>query len=74
MARRFGNSARGSNSFSNPKGWLSDFADRIPLPFAAPDFSIPECSNRFQWLAEPLTSDEMQAALQLCNNSSTGLD
>jgi hypothetical protein len=25
-------------------------------------------------LGEPLTSDEMQAALQLCNNSSVGLD
>jgi hypothetical protein len=29
MARRFRDPARGFNSFSNPEGWLSDFADRI---------------------------------------------
>jgi hypothetical protein len=63
MARRLRDPVRGSNSFSNPEGWLSDFADMLAPPFAAPDFSIPECSNRFQWLAGPLTSDEMQAAL-----------
>jgi hypothetical protein len=28
MARRFRDPARGSNSFSTPEGWLSDFADR----------------------------------------------
>jgi hypothetical protein len=74
MVRRFREPARGSNSFSNPEGWLSDFADMIALPFAAPDFKIQKCSNHFQWLAEPLTSDEIQATLQLCNNSSAGLD
>jgi hypothetical protein len=31
-------------------------------------------SERFLWLAEPFTIDELEAALDLCNNYSPGMD
>jgi hypothetical protein len=53
MARRYGNPTLGTTSFSNPDNWFSDFAEKV-----VPDFSIPECSLQFCWLADSFTLDE----------------
>jgi hypothetical protein len=74
MARRYGNPTLGTILFSNSDNWLSDFAEKVAPLFVAPEFSIPECSIQFCWLADSFTLDELLADLQLCSNSSAGLD
>jgi hypothetical protein len=37
-------------------------------------FSIPDCSNRFDWLEEQFSLSDLNAALHSCNNSAAGLD
>jgi hypothetical protein len=55
--------------------WLPGFVSRIALDFVAPLLDLPEVGfSRFSWLAEPLSLDELEAALDLCNNSCSGLD
>jgi hypothetical protein len=47
--------------------WESDFVE--------PKFDLPEVSYfRFSWLAEPLSLDGLEAALDQCKNSCPGLD
>jgi hypothetical protein len=60
---------RGSGS------WLPGYASRIGPNLVAPVFDLPEVgSSRFSWLAEQLSLDELEAALDQCNNFCPGLD
>jgi hypothetical protein len=54
---------RGSGS------WLPGYTSRI-----VPDFVALVGSSRFSWLAEQLSLDELEAALDQCNNFCPGLD
>jgi hypothetical protein len=59
----------------DPEIWLPGFASRIAPDFVPPGFDLPEIgSGRFSWLMDPLSLDELEAALNLCNNSCPGLD
>jgi ribonuclease HI len=74
MAKKYRNPSRSESISFCPEKWLPAFADKIAPAFVAPEFIIPECSSRFNWLEEPFSADDLQAAIQLCNNSSPGLD
>jgi hypothetical protein len=75
MARRFQNPRSQISAPYDPDAWLPAFASKIAPDFAPNEFIVPDlASERFLWLAEPFTMDEFQAALDLCNNSSPGMD
>jgi hypothetical protein len=38
------------------------------------DIKLLQIKTRFSWLAEPLSLDNLKAALEQCNNSYPGLD
>jgi hypothetical protein len=51
------------------------FASQIAPDFVAPLLDLPEVSSsRFSWIAEPLSLDELEAALHKCNKSCPDLD
>jgi ribonuclease HI len=74
MAKKYRDPFRSTPSSFSPNTWLSDFADKIAPPFVAPYFEITDCSQRFSYLADEFSVDEILAAIQLSNNSSPGLD
>jgi hypothetical protein len=75
MARRFRNPRSQISAPHNPDAWLPAFASKITTELALNEFSVPYlASERFLWLGKPLTMDEFEAALDLCNNFSPGMD
>jgi Reverse transcriptase (RNA-dependent DNA polymerase) len=74
MAKKYRDPSRFTQTSFRPNAWLSQFADKIAPPFVPPFFEITDCSQRFSWLAEEFSMDELVAAVQLSNNSSPGLD
>jgi hypothetical protein len=48
----------------NAQFYFALFASRIAPDFVAPMFNLPEVGSwRFSWLAEPMSLDELEAAL-----------
>jgi hypothetical protein len=74
IAKRFRESNRGTQSVTDPNEWISEFADKIAPPFVSNNFTLPECSGRFIWLANPFTLNELNTALNFCKNTAAGLD
>jgi ribonuclease HI len=74
MAKRFRGADKRIQSGSDPNDWISDFADKIAPPFVPTHFLVPECSERFIWLEEPFSFNDLNAALQSCKNTAAGLD
>jgi hypothetical protein len=55
----------------DPEIWLPGFASRVAADVVPPGFDLPK---GFSWLMDPLFLDELEAALDLCNNSCPGSD
>jgi hypothetical protein len=51
-------------------GWMPQFPSKIAPPFVPRTQSL----VRFEWLAERITMQELEAALSLCNNTAPGAD
>jgi hypothetical protein len=75
VARKFRNPGARPSVGRNPEVWLPGFASRIAPDFVPPGFDLPDIgSERFSWLMDPLSLNELEAALDWCNNSCPGLD
>jgi hypothetical protein len=60
VARRFRIPGAKPSVGRDPEIWLPGFASRIAPDFALPGFDLPEiCSERFSWLMDPLSIDEL---------------
>jgi hypothetical protein len=75
VARRFRNPGANPSMGQDPEIWLPRFASRIAPKFVPPGLDLPEIgSERLSWLTDPLSFDELEAALDLCYKSCPGLD
>jgi hypothetical protein len=56
-------------------GWMPQFVSKIAPPFVPRTFEMRDQSSvRFEWLADGITMQELEAALSLCNNTAPGED
>jgi hypothetical protein len=75
FAKRFWSPCNSPPAGRESGSWLPSFVSRIVLDFVATMFDLPEVgSSRFSWMAEPLSLDKLEAALDQCNNFCPGLD
>jgi ribonuclease HI len=75
MAKRFRNPRSSSGGTSSCGLWLNSFVDKITPPFAPSKFEVQhQDAERFPWLAQTIDMSELEAALELCNNTCPGED
>jgi hypothetical protein len=76
MAKRLRGSRSPTVTDCNPDSWLPGFASRIAPDFVPNQYHVPDGggSTKFGWLADAFSMDEVEGALDQCNNSASGLD
>jgi Endonuclease-reverse transcriptase/Reverse transcriptase (RNA-dependent DNA polymerase) len=75
MAKRFRNPRTSSGGAGSCGVWMNTFVNKITPPFVPCKFEIQDqSSERFPWLAQKIEISELNAALDLCNNTSPGED
>jgi ribonuclease HI len=75
MAKRFRNPRSSSGGAGSCGAWMSTFVDKITPPFVPCKFEVQnQSAERFPWLAQTINISELNAALDICNNTSPGED
>jgi hypothetical protein len=75
MTKRFRNPRSSSTGVRSCDGWMPEFVSKITPPFVPRSLEMQDgSSERFEWLAKQITMKEIEAALNLCNNTASGED